>query len=72
MEAEAEFDADLPDGLDTEHSFVMNIEDGNEKRVGWMSHLKLLTFSLNISKSTSHIPPLTIILDSVAKINRVL
>ena len=36
IEAEEEFDADLPDGLDTEYSFMMNIEDGNEKRVGWI------------------------------------
>ena len=36
MEAEAEFDADLPDGLDTEHSFMMNVEDANENRVGWI------------------------------------
>ena len=35
-EAEEEFDADLPDGLDTEYSFMMNIEDENEKRVGWI------------------------------------
>ena len=36
IEAEEEFDADLPDGLDTKYSFMMNIEDGNEKRVGWI------------------------------------
>ncbi|MBQ4448513.1 MAG: GNAT family N-acetyltransferase [Clostridia bacterium] len=36
MEAEEEFDADLPDGLDTEYSFMMNIEDENENRVGWI------------------------------------
>ena len=36
MEAEKEFDADLPDGLDTEYSFMMNIEDENENRVGWI------------------------------------
>ena len=35
-EAEEEFDATLPDGLDTEHSFMMNIEDANENRVGWI------------------------------------
>ena len=26
MEAEEEFDADLPDGLDTEYSFMMNLK----------------------------------------------
>lgn len=36
MEAEKEFSADLPDGLDTEYSFMMNIEDGNENKVGWI------------------------------------
>ena len=36
MEAEMEFGADLPDGLDTECSFMMNIEDGNENKVGWI------------------------------------
>ena len=36
MEAEKEFSADLPDGLDTECSFMMNIEDGNENKVGWI------------------------------------
>ena len=36
VEAEEEFDADLPDGPDTEYSFMMNIEDENEKRVGWI------------------------------------
>ena len=36
MEAEEEFDTDLPNGLDTEYSFVMNIEDENENRVGWI------------------------------------
>ena len=36
MEAEEEFDADLPDGPDTEYSFVMNVEAENEHRVGWV------------------------------------
>ena len=36
MEAEKEFRADLPDGLDTECSFMMNIEDGYENKVGWI------------------------------------
>ena len=35
-EAEEEFDATLPDGPDTEYSFIMNIEDANENRVGWI------------------------------------
>ncbi len=35
-EAEEEFDADLPDGLDTKLTFVMNVEDENENRVGWI------------------------------------
>lgn len=32
MEAEEEFDADLPDGPDTENSFMINIENGNGKK----------------------------------------
>ena len=35
-EAEEEFDATLPDGLDTENSFMMNIEDAKRNRVGWI------------------------------------
>lgn len=35
-EAEEEFDAALPCGLYTEYSFLMNVEDGNENRVGWI------------------------------------
>ena len=36
VEAEEEFDAGLPDGLDTKYSFMMNIEDETENRVGWI------------------------------------
>ena len=35
-EAEEEFDEDLPDGLETKDSFVMNIVDANKNRVGWI------------------------------------
>ncbi len=35
-DAEEEFDGDLPDGLETKDSFVMNIVDANENRVGWI------------------------------------
>lgn len=35
-DAAAEFDRTLPDGLETEYSFLMNIKDANENRVGWI------------------------------------
>ncbi len=35
-EAEKEFDEILPDGLETEHGFLMHIEDANGNRVGWI------------------------------------
>ncbi len=34
--AENEFDGTLPDGLGTEHSFIMNVEDARGNRVGWI------------------------------------
>lgn len=34
--AEEAFDDGLPDGLETEDSFLMNIEDVNGKKVGWI------------------------------------
>ena len=35
-EAKEEFDGDLPGGLETKDSFVMNIVDANKNRVGWI------------------------------------
>ena len=35
-EAEEAFDGGLPNGLETENSFIMNIEDSNGKNVGWI------------------------------------
>ena len=35
-EAEEEFDMILPDGLETKYSYLMNIEDANENKVGWI------------------------------------
>jgi GNAT superfamily N-acetyltransferase len=35
-DAATEFDEALPDGLETEDSFIMNIKDTNGNRVGWI------------------------------------
>ena len=35
-DAAAEFDRTLPDGLETENCFLMNIKDANENRAGWI------------------------------------